>query len=155
MNKVLNVMVGIPASGKTSYAKFRSEKDGAVYVSRDEIRRNKINEGEEHYSKETEVFNEFIEKIQSALDSYKTVFADATHLSEGSRRKLLRNLNLKDVKVVAIYIDTPYNICFDRNSKRGSRERVPEEVMESMRYGLSQPKEVEGFDEVIVIKGGR
>ena len=65
MKNKLYVMIGCPGSGKSTYAKKHFPH--ALYVSRDEIRFNLIAENEEYFSKEDEVFTEFINAINLGL----------------------------------------------------------------------------------------
>lgn len=144
----LFLMVGVPASGKSTYAKNLTTKEDAIYVSRDEIRFSKIKEGDEYFSKEKEVFGEFINRVQSAINDGKNVIADATHINRASRGKTLRHLNLEGVEVIAVYINTPFDKCLERNSKREGRTRVPEDSMKSMMRYLSTPSLSEGFNRI-------
>jgi predicted kinase len=124
----LYLLCGIPASGKSSYA---AQVDG-VWVSRDKIRFSLIQQDEEYFSHEKEVFNEFVRQIDKGLSSDGVVYADATHLNEKSRNKLLNRLNLNGVDIVVINFKTPLETCLERNSKRVGKERVPEDVMYKM-----------------------
>lgn len=62
----LVLMCGAPGSGKTTIAKkILCNKD--IYISRDEIRYSIITDQDEYFSKEKEVFNEYIRQIDEAL----------------------------------------------------------------------------------------
>lgn len=148
LNKTLYVMVGIPASGK-SYKAKTLKAEGVEYVSRDEVRFSIIKEGEEYFSKEKQVFREFIRRIQSSLDGGKSVIADATHINEISRYKLLRNLKLEGTKVIAVVCDTDFETCLDRNGERKGRAKVPLRAMYSMKGTFTEPKLEEGFEFII------
>ena len=82
----LYLMMGIPGSGKSTYLKTRFIERLRV-ISRDEIRFSMVKEDEEYFSKEKEVYAEFISQIKEALKFEAEVFADATHLNETSRAK--------------------------------------------------------------------
>lgn len=140
MKNKLYVMVGIPGSGKSTYAK--KNFPDAWYISRDEIRFDLVAENEEYFSKEDEVFNEFIRIINLGLEMGNDVVADATHLNSKSRMKLFSHLNLnkKKTKVIAIMMRTPLNICIERNEgRKGTRSYVPPQVIKRMYYSLRQP----------------
>lgn len=150
MNKTLYVMVGIPCTGKSTIAK-QMEKENVIYVSRDEIRNGILKEGEEHFSRENQVYKEFVRQLQSALDSGKSVIADATHINICSRDKLLRMLNTTDCEVTAVHVDCGFGNCLARNSERTIETRVPEGVMIRMYKSFSKPTLEEGFGKIITI----
>jgi tRNA uridine 5-carbamoylmethylation protein Kti12 len=103
-----------------------------------------------YFSKEHEVYKEFIKEIKNALNTSDAVFADATHLTQASRTKLLRALGpaLKDVEVNAIALKVPMDIAIARNNERDGLQRVPEGVIKSMYKDYTTPTIEEGFDNV-------
>ena len=137
--KTLYLMSGIPASGKSTYARKLAASNGAVYVSRDEIRFAILKDNEDYFSHEDEVFDLFIMNIQKTLDSGNDCIADATHLNLMSRLKTLLRLNLTDVRVVLIIMETPIEECLSRNSKRTGRTRVPDVVVKKMWITYKAP----------------
>lgn len=146
MNKTLWIMCGAPASGKSWFAKNKLMKGRDwEYISRDEVRFSIIEDDEEYFSHETEVFNEFINKIATALDwGHDNVIADATHLNWGSRRKLLqvleKNCVMEDVDVIPVVIKAKLEDVFKRNALRDGRARVPEETIRKMYNKRSDPE---------------
>lgn len=107
--KTLWIMVGIPGSGKTYFAKHNlMQGPGWWYVSRDEIRYSLVKENEEYFSKETEVFEQFISKIKAGLDEegIYNVIADATHLNIKSRQKLINALHRNNIQIIPVVMQT-------------------------------------------------
>lgn len=153
--KQLKLMVGIPASGKSTYAHYL-EKVYALnnktvkYVSRDAIRFALVKGEEAYFSKEKEVFNTFINEIKEGLENYDVVIADATHINQASRTKTLRALGtaLKDVSVTAIVMTTDIEEALMRNMKRKGLELVPEDAIEHMWARYTEPELEEGFDAI-------
>lgn len=139
---VLYIMVGIPGSGKSYVADILAKEINGIVVSRDVIRFELLDEEDKYFAKEKEVFKEYINEIQYCLDIGKSVIADATHLNALSRIKLLSNLYFTEEDyVVPIVIDTPFEICKERNAQRTGRSRVPDDVLKSMYDSLTDPNE--------------
>ena len=145
----LVLMMGVPGSGKTTYAKkFIGDND--IYVSRDEIRFELVAEDEPYFSKEDEVLKTFISKVDEGITKAKRyVVADATHLNAGSRAKLLKNLHNKPDNVYVLYVAVPLEVALERNAKRSGRALVPETSIRNMFQSLSLPKKEEGIDVVL------
>lgn len=139
---VLYVMVGIPGSGKSYIADILAKEINGAVVSRDAIRFNCLNEEDEYFAKEKEVFKEYLNEIQYYLDIGKSVIADATHLNAPSRIKLLSNLYFTEEDyIVPMVIRTPFEVCSERNAQRTGRSRVPDDVLKSMYDSLTDPAE--------------
>ena len=125
----LYLLMGAPGSGKSTYLKNRFSQLPTAVISRDAIRFSLVKEDEEYFSKEKEVYTEFINQIKEALNFNSEVFADATHLNEISRAKTLRSLgeSLKDVEVNVIWVRVPVQVAIKRNENRiGTRAYVPQ-----------------------------
>lgn len=155
--KVLYVMCGCPGSGKSTWIRENFSKFHGLtaVVSRDDIRFMLVSSDEEYFSKEKEVYNKYIEDIKLKLRYTDNVIADATHLNEGSRSKLLRNLgmDLKDVKVNAIVIRVPLETALKQNEKRkDTREYVPVSAIKRMYSQFTMPSFDEGFDTIYVYR---
>lgn len=151
----LYLLMGAPGSGKSTYLKTRFSQLPMI-VSRDAIRFAMINEDEEYFSKEKEVFREYIEQIRTALKFNKEVFADATHLNESSRAKVLFALghDLKDVEVNVIWVRVPLKVAITQNELRqGTRAYVPKSVIRRMYSQATMPSKEEGFEHIYIFDG--
>ena len=144
----LYMMVGCPGSGKSTFAKTLKGK----YISRDEIRFKLLQDKDNYFAKEGEVFQKFIYEIEEGLSKDSDVIVDATHLNKGSRHKLLSKIHPE--KVIAIVMDTPLDVCLQRNAQRSGRALVPEDVIRNMYQNMTMPNYDEGFDAIIMVKGG-
>lgn len=153
MNKRFLMLVGIAGSGKSTWAK-EYVKDQiiqghhSVIVSRDVIRFALVDEGEGYFSKETDVFRNYISNIQNYLndDDVDIVIADATHINEKSRAKVLKKLNLRDVLIEAVVFRTPVIRCVQYNETRVGRAKVPNVVIYNMQKNFTVPTNEEGFN---------
>ena len=158
----LRVMVGIPASGKSTFAKMQAEQlkkenKTVSIISRDTVRFSMLKEDEDYFVHEEEVFDEFIRQINEAIKKgTDVVFADATHISVGSRRKLLSKLTPNpNTDLIFQVIDVHVAECLNRNAKREGRERVPNKAIQNMARGFKKPSETElphsyGFQDIII-----
>ena len=149
MKNKLYIMAGCPGSGKTTYAK--THFPNALYVSRDEIRFNLVSKDEEYFSREKEVFIEFVNAINLGLSLGKDVVADATHLNRASRLKLLHSLNLdrNKTQIEIYYMHPPLSVCIERNEKRkGTRSYVPIDVLKRMHKSFVPPFFQDGLCDV-------
>lgn len=136
----LYIVCGIPGSGKSTFLKKTALSTEKI-VSRDKIRFSFLKEGDEYFKYEREVANVFYETIASYLKQGKNVYADATHLNNRSRSKLLGKLNKYNLNfnIEVIYFDIPIYICLERNRKREGRERVPDESILNMANNYEKP----------------
>ena len=147
----LFLMMGAPGSGKSYWAEHHL-KITDKYISRDEIRFSFLSDGDEYFSKENEVFNEFIRQINASLTFYDRVFADATHLNYNSRMKTLNRITVPVEEVNVIFLDTPLQTCLERNSKRTGRKLVPNQVVRNMFNSIAEPTELEGISKLYRIR---
>ena len=148
--------IGVPGSGKSTYLK----KTNLEIVSRDVIRFAILDKyhTDDYFSHEDEVWTEFVNTIVEAINDGKSVVADATHLSKGSRRKLLnavmprlKNKEERRLVVLGLYFDVPLDVCLERNAQRTGRAFVPEDQIRNMYASLTRPDETEGIDYELVI----
>ena len=158
-SKTLFVLIGAPASGKSTWAmEYLTSMDEAVlWVSRDKIRFSIIKENEDYFAQEKLVYSSFINTIKKGLETHDTVIADATHITVGSRKKLFKALGdaIKNVEVIAMIVKTDYKTALARNAQRRGREYVPPYVLESMYESFSIPTLKEGFDQIWIYENGK
>lgn len=132
------ILCGVPASGKSTWAKQMQQIFGGAYISRDEVRFSIITDEDSYFSKEKEVYNEFVNRICDACTKNENVFCDATHLNFPSRVKLINALRQRDLfnkvnaRLIGVNFLCSYLTCATRNNKREGRARVPDSSLQSM-----------------------
>ena len=145
------LMIGCPGAGKSYYIQ-QHIKPNELVISRDVIRFNILKKGDAYFSKENQVYNEFVAQINTAIAEDKTFYVDQTSLNPGSRSKLFSKLEKRPDKLIAIYIEASLEKVLYQNSLRSGRALVPEDAVINMYNSLVPPTKKEGFDEIWIIK---
>ena len=127
----LYLVSGVPGAGKSTWIKNHITIDD-VHVSRDRIRFSMLDDGDEYFAKEDEVFERFVHDVQMYLDRGKNVYADATHLGAPSRWKLINRLNLEGHDLIALNFLASLDKCLLRNEQREGLAYVPPSVIRRM-----------------------
>ena len=134
--KNLYLMCGIPGSGKSTFCNEMISKSDrkAEYISRDTIRFSYLEDGDDYFSKEDDVFTTFVSSISDAIDddSLDDIFVDATHLNEKSRNKVLKYLDLDFVKIIPVNFLIDFDLALERNNLREGRSCVPRSSLVNM-----------------------
>lgn len=145
----LLISCGVPGSGKTT--KLKSFPWNGIIVSRDDIRFNLIkNNTEDYFSKEDEVWEIFTSIIKDNLENGINVIADATHLTPGSRRKLINAVGKSASVIMAMNFYCPLKVCLERNElRKGTAAYVPQEQIRKMYSKYEPAFKEEGFFDVL------
>jgi len=143
---VIHMLVGIPGSGKSHYAKDLCKRERAVLVSTDAIREKLF--GSESKQKNTYlVFDRAFAEMEQALGSGRNVVFDATNVSRDRRFKLLKRF--KDVPVECHVFDTPYEIARERILAR--KRRIDDKVLTKFAKNNEFPVLGEGFQHLHLV----
>ena len=174
---IIHFLVGLPASGKSTFAQLIAQAENCEIISTDDIRAelygNPTIQGNWH-SIETEAINGIVNKLTNS----KNVIYDATNFKRSFRidflQKVTKKVKSKKVKVknnkielervgdrdltanfdfycIAWYLNTPLETCIAWNQKR--LRQVPEAVIKNMYAVLKDfpPVTGEGFAKVRTI----
>lgn len=141
------VMIGAPGCGKSYYIK-QHLKNNEIVISRDAIRFSMLKDTDAYFSKEKQVYNEFIRQINAAIADDRDFYVDQTSLNRGARAKLFSHLERKPNKIIAIYMNAPLEKILYQNSLRTGRALVPEDAVINMFNSIEKPTKAEGFDEI-------
>ena len=137
------MLVGIPGSGKSTYAKWLLNKNTKLFSS-DAIRKElwgDENTQQEHFK----VFSLMQERTLEALKNGYNVIYDATNLTRKSRRGVLSVLPAY-IRKECVIVWAPVEACIARDAER---ERVVgQEVIMTMLKRFEAPFYDEGFDEI-------
>lgn len=141
---ILRMLKGLPASGKSTYAK-ELEKEGWTRVNKDDIR--KAYYPNYTFKDEKEVVYIEDSEIEAELQEGNNVVVDDTNFNPSHQKRLeiIAQENGADFEV--LFIDTPVEECIKRNRKRVNN--VPMEVILSMQRKYIAPlrDEVQEYDD--------
>lgn len=148
MRKIL-FLIGIPASGKSTFAKELVRRDPSYKrVNKDDLRYMTHDEDFQKFDKKKE---EYIVKVRDllitqALDGGFNVVVDDTNIA-GKHLARVQEIAEKwgrenncPVTVEQKLFDTPLDECLRRNAERTGRERVPNKVIKDMHRQLNHDK---------------
>lgn len=147
--KEVIVLVGLPASGKSTYVKeFKSINKGAFVVSRDSLITSQFPEEDYNEAWENVDHDKINQDLQVLFkDSKKEelVVVDMTHMSKKSRRKSLSHFDSSYKKKAVVFLtDLETNML--RNSQRCGKV-IDKEVIDKMMRSFYPPT-LEEFDEI-------
>lgn len=143
---LLIMMVGLPASGKSYFAKKISL--GSTIYSSDDIR-SEIFGDEDCQDKNEEVFKLLHNRIKESLRSGINTIYDATNINYKRRMSFLNEIRKINCYKVCYLIATPYEDCVRQNAER--ERSVPIEVITRMYKNIYIPQKYEGWDYIDII----
>ena len=143
MQKTIFLMCGPAGSGKSTWCARQVEKDfiNKIYISRDDIRFAMVKDDEDYFSREDEVFAQFIRDINIALlaENVEEIYIDATHLTEKARNKVLDLLELDNCRVIPVVVHPDLKTTLAQNEQREGRAFVPRSVIKRMDAQFERP----------------
>ena len=142
---IFTMLVGIPASGKSTYAEKLSKETGAIICSSDKVR-EEICGDINSQDKNNEVFITLHRRIKEHLRNGESVIYDACNISSKRRIAFLRELKNISCKKHCVIIATPYEKCLEANKNR--ERQVPEDVIKRMYMNWNVPYWFEGWDRI-------
>lgn len=155
MRKKLYMLVGLPASGKSTWVEnFMKDKnpDEWVVISSDRYIEEKAKEEGKTYA---QVFTKYVKEatkdvrrqIYDARRDYKNVIWDQTNLNADRRKNNIDEHYLRVYELIAVWFKEPANLEERLNSREG--KSIPPQVIADMRTRMSKPSLSEGFDKII------
>jgi len=141
-------LIGLPASGKSYYAKQLSEQYNAKIYSSDNLREELFGDVNE-CNRNEELFKELYRRVKNSLSNGESVILDSTNLSYKKRKAILEEMKKYNCENICYLIATPYERCLEQNLHR--ERKVPEHIIKKMYMNINIPMFVEGFDEINII----
>lgn len=144
--KALIILVGPPASGKSTWGKKFAQEKGLTYVSTDELRAE-FGTGEDDQTASGKAFAIGRYRVSTALSAGKSVMIDATNVDHKARKGWIKIGRLQDAYIIAITFEVPKEELYRRDAQRN--RHVGNEVIDRFYAKYSRPT-TEEVDKVIV-----
>ena len=150
MNNTLYITVGLPGSGKSTYAKEFIKGKEIEYLSSDSLRAV-FGKSEEDQTVTPLVFGHIKRKVDEFLKDGKNVMVDATSVNRRERSDYINSAKKYGAKVVALVFKMDRQGLIDRNKKRGEQggRVVPTNIIDRMLSKYEDPSFNEGIDVII------
>ena len=145
----LILLVGIPGSGKTTYAKnYIEHNSNTIHLSSDAIRKELYGD-ENIQGNPGDVFSLMQKRTIEALNNGFNVIYDATNVTRKDRASII-SICPKITKIECHIIWAPIETCIERDSKR--KRTVGKEVIDRMLKRFQAVYYDEGIDEIKIVR---
>ena len=142
---ICHFLIGLPASGKSTFAQVLAEEINAVVVSTDEIRAQLYGDAA-NQGIWADIEVEVLDQIKTAVEKDQPVIYDATNVMRPWRLDFLyKTVNLFNIQWIGWHLQTSVEKCKQRNQQRD--RQVPDEVINKMNANLQEnpPESNEGL----------
>lgn len=132
-NKTAIILIGIPASGKSS---FCIERLSAF---------KRINLDTLHTRNKEKLL------LQDCFEKQESFVVDNTNPTAEDRKRYIKPAIERGYRIVGYYFKSVIRECVDRNEKRDGKAKVPSHVIANIQNKLEMPSYEEGFDELYYV----
>ena len=145
----LIMLVGIPGSGKTTYAKeYTQIHSNVIHLSSDSVR-SELYGDESTQGDPAKVFGLMQKRAVDAIRSGKSVLYDATNMTRKDRAGIIAACP-RHAQIEAHVIWAPIETCIERDANR--ERTVGRIVIDKMLKRFQAPYYDEGFDDINIIR---
>ena len=144
----LIILVGIPGSGKSTYANKYLRKKNTLVLSSDSIRKQVFGDANAQYNNKL-IFSILFKRARSKLKQGLNVVIDATNISSSIRKETLSYFADLDLQKIATVFNAPIEVCISRDKNR--TRSAGEQVVLKLAGKYEPPTTEEGFDEIKII----
>ena len=144
----LIMLIGLPGSGKSTYAKSLLDPEGKVkYCSSDEVRKELYGDENIQGNPQT-VFEHLHNNVAMYLHQGYDVVYDATNVTRKNRKGVIDKFNnVADIEAHVVW--APYEECIQRDKSR--THVVGEDVIRKFLYRWQSPNYDEGFTNIELV----
>lgn len=151
---VAYILVGIPASGKSTWAETQRNLVDCDYISSDKFiekhaAANGITYSEAFGEAIKSSISDMLDELDVSVNASRDIIWDQTSTTVVSRIKKLRLL--PGYQKIAVVFKTPDEEELQRRLDSRKGKSIPENVIKDMIANFEMPTKDEGFDEIIVV----
>lgn len=146
MAKVI-MLIGLPGSGKTTWARTNSSNETTVHLSSDALRIEMF--GFEDQTRNHLLFREMNKRTKQTLERGFDVIYDATNLNRKKRRHFI-NTVVREYDVECVLFYEPIDSLLRRNQIRTER-KIPDLQIIRMMKSFQPPFLYEGFKKITYV----
>jgi putative nucleotidyltransferase with HDIG domain len=147
LKPVFYMLVGVPSSGKTTWA-LEHEDEKTIVLSSDALREELFGDVQ-HQDDNDVIFNTLNKRTKECLKKGYNVIYDATNINSKKRMGLLSQLRGLNIIRKCIIFAVPIELCKDYNRKRD--KKVPTSVISKMFKNFQIPMYFEGWNEIEIV----
>ncbi len=144
--KALVILVGPPASGKSTWGKRFAQENNLTYVSTDAIRAE-LGKGEGDQTVSAQAFATARARVSAALGSGKSAMIDATSVTRKARKDWINLGRGHGAYIIAVAFEVPRDELLRRDAER--ERHVGPEIIDRFLGKYERPTDTE-VDKVIV-----
>lgn len=141
------MFVGLPASGKSTYAGKLKEQGYHIHSS--DVIREELTGDVNAQDKNTDVFTVLHKRVKDDLVNGISCVYDATNMCMKRRKAFLDEIKKYNCRKKCVLFVIPVEVCKERNANR--ERKVPDEVFDKMIKQFDAPMRYEGWDEIEVV----
>lgn len=129
------IMMGIQASGKSSFCKERLN-EGCVRISMDEVKTRNMEK----------------KKLTECIAKGSNIVVDNTNPTRDDRHRYIPVFRENGYRVIGYFMQSRVADCISRNEKRQEKAKVPATAIAATSNKLEIPEYSEGFDELYFVR---
>ena len=151
------ILVGLPASGKSTWIKehYADAEVPHVVLSTDNILEEIARDAALTYDEAFQKYSKAVEHLmwhdcERVIDEqWETIIVDRTNMSVKARRKFIERLKPAGYEFSAVIFEKPDPVEWKRRLEGRLGKTIPKFVLDSMEKSYEKPSFSEGFDQIL------